>query len=1092
MKRLLTFLFLSLTVLAANANHMIMTFNGIKYDLDDATMTATISDGGCSGNVIIDYNFNLMQQKYVVTDIAPDGFKGNTQITSMTLPYSIKTIGANAFSGCSNMEQINIPAKLETVGEDAFDGCTALGPIQFSPEGLNHWLTISFASAKSNPLYYGNKLMSEGNEVSELAIPESVIGINPFAFAGAKNITKVNFKAAANSKAAVNTMAKAAAKFSIGEGAFLNCEKLQIDKLPLGMSVIMPSTFEGCSSITEFTIYEGIKSVGPRAFAGCTALKDFYCRTSYVPTAKDDTFAESNIANATLHVYKDQIDAFMNAIGWKDFGAIEAILSQAEIDELLATDFFAMTAHGGDVEISMKNTGKPDKFSIQTSFDKIHWSQPITYDSEKYLPEIIIPANQTLYIRRYGESATSISTLWGLYWRFTMNGSEDASVTLSGNIMSLLDKTCKQDEVGDYAFYGLFENCKMLTEAEDLKLPAMKLGGSCYEWMFFGCENLLSAPTKLPAEEINVGSYSSMFRNCLNLKKAPDLSSMKTLSSVSCSEMFLSCNRLTEAPVLPNVKLAFNCYYRMFAICISLTSVQETLPTTEIGEDAAGCYEQMYWNCTNLVNAPKLPATELKGQFCYSGMFRDCKALTTAPELPATVLSSSCYSSMFVNCTSLTEAPELPATEVDDSNYTEMFSGCTALKIVPTLPAKYIGTDAYAYICQGCSKLRSFAINAEDYFDSDPKKLATSDGLKDTYKSFTLYCPQALIDLKGIDQIKTDFGLRPDANVVAIEVLESAILDEENHTARLGRGTRGGRHGGSDDDSDPDSHGRKGHRLTFPAKITIDGQDYDVIGFTPDAFADLDGITEIVIESSCVADLDPSALDGKDLSGITLYVPEELVDEYAKTEPWSRFWPNIKPIREHVTTPQGEFIIDHLTESSHMVSGGKTGDWPTSIVIPAYIEVDGTKYPVVSVGADVFADLTGIESVVVLTPYVPDLDPHALDGKDLSGITLYVPAELIDEYRKTEPWNQFPVIKPLETSAIHTPSAAESNVSVALSGNTITMTGIADATHAELYTVSGSKLSAATVNNGKAVLKAATPGVHIIKAGNTTRKVMVK
>ena len=100
------------------------------------------------------------------------------------------------------------------------------------------------------------------------------------------------------------------------------------------------------------------------------------------------------------------------------------------------------------------------------------------------------------------------------------------------------------------------------------------------------------------------------------------------------------------------------------------------------------CYMFMFGGCTNLTQAPELPATTLaKG--CYSSMFYKCTSLTKAPTLPATTLASDCYINMFNSCTSLTQAPTLPATNLADSCYKNMFNGCTSLKISETQSFEY-------------------------------------------------------------------------------------------------------------------------------------------------------------------------------------------------------------------------------------------------------------------------------------------------------------------------------------------------------------------------------------------------------------------
>ena len=75
-------------------------------------------------------------------------------------------------------------------------------------------------------------------------------------------------------------------------------------------------------------------------------------------------------------------------------------------------------------------------------------------------------------------------------------------------------------------------------------------------------------------------------------------------------------------------------------------------------------------------------------------MFEGCTNLIQAPELPATILSDGCYMSMFFGCTGLTKAPELPATELVARCYRVMFYDCSSLNSI-----KCLATDALASIC---------------------------------------------------------------------------------------------------------------------------------------------------------------------------------------------------------------------------------------------------------------------------------------------------------------------------------------------------------------------------------------------------------
>ena len=96
------------------------------------------------------------------------------------------------------------------------------------------------------------------------------------------------------------------------------------------------------------------------------------------------------------------------------------------------------------------------------------------------------------------------------------------------------------------------------------------------------------------------------------------------------------------------------------------------------------CFIRLFYNMTNLLTPPKLPATTLANS-CYSYMFNHCSSLTQAPKLPATTLTNYCYQNMFFGCSSLIEAPELPATTLADYCYQYMFNNANKLNWIKAL-----------------------------------------------------------------------------------------------------------------------------------------------------------------------------------------------------------------------------------------------------------------------------------------------------------------------------------------------------------------------------------------------------------------------
>ena len=319
------------------------------------------------------------------------------------------------------------------------------------------------------------------------------------------------------------------------------------------------------------------------------------------------------------------------------------------------------------------------------------------------------------------------------WYGYVVSGS--GSVKVSGNIMSLLDRTLSENSLPDYCFEWLFGECTKITDASNLILPATELSEECYKGMFNNCTSLTTAPTLLPATEIREapdcycymfrgctslttapvlpatviwrasGCYASMFEGCTSLTTAPNLPAEVTSEGDACYEnMFKGCTSLTTAPALPMGWAPRGCYSSMFEGCTSLT-MAPNLPATNLREY---CYENMFKGCTSLTTAPALPATDLSyAGHCYQGMFEGCSNLTTAPDLPASTLGLDCYDSMFEGCTSLTMAPNLPATNLREYCYENMFKGCTSLTTAPALPATDLSYAGHCYqgMFEGCSNL---------------------------------------------------------------------------------------------------------------------------------------------------------------------------------------------------------------------------------------------------------------------------------------------------------------------------------------------------------------------------------------------------
>lgn len=207
-------------------------------------------------------------------------------------------------------------------------------------------------------------------------------------------------------------------------------------------------------------------------------------------------------------------------------------------------------------------------------------------------------------------------------------------------------------------------------------------------------------------------TFSSLFKNNAHIKNknGADLLLPATTITDSCYVwMFYNCTNLITAPKLPAKTMKAYCYGEMFDGCSSLVTPPE-LPATTLAEN---CYASMFENCTSLSTAPALPARKMEN-FCYSRMFMKCSKLTAAPELLALDLAPYCYINMFSGCENLTSVHDLPATILAAFCYSDMFSYCKKLEKAPKLPAPILVEQCYKGMFEGCSNLSSVTCLATD------------------------------------------------------------------------------------------------------------------------------------------------------------------------------------------------------------------------------------------------------------------------------------------------------------------------------------------------------------------------------------------
>ena len=287
--------------------------------ISDLSAWSSIDFGGSHANPLVHAKHLFLNSEEIKDLIIPEGieeikdeaFAFCESFESLKIASTVKIVGKNAFADCTNLKIISIPNTVTTIRHQAFCGCSSLESIVL-PESID---------------VIESKVFMLCEKLKSVTIPVGVNRIETEAFAGCKSLASIDIPSSVS---------------EIQSCAFERCEAIKTITLPNSISVVSNYAFSDCKGLKTLILPNSVSKIEDYAFSYCVQLEDVYCYADNAPATKKDTFKDSYIDYATLHVPSSVVDAYKAADVWKDFKEIIALTDDdpkpTGIDKIVITD----------------------------------------------------------------------------------------------------------------------------------------------------------------------------------------------------------------------------------------------------------------------------------------------------------------------------------------------------------------------------------------------------------------------------------------------------------------------------------------------------------------------------------------------------------------------------------------------------------------------------------------------------------------------------------------------------------------------------------------------------------------------------------
>ena len=288
-------------VKAAAAETTVTTDDGSTFTIGYGRKNPTSSyDGptviaykGSESDVTLPTKVTIGDEEQAIT-VLGEAFKGNTAITSVTIPEGYTTIDGNAMEGCSGLTTVNIPGSVTEIWGYVFQDCTKL-------------TTVNFTENASGSLSFKTKVFDGCTALERINLPVQTTSVydNGNIFTGCTALKNI-------------TVSSGNTTYSVENGALYGkneegtavtlCTYVSAPAeltLPdtvggLSLTAIGPMAFQKNTTLTSVTIPASVTTIDRLAFDTCSNLKTVVLLCETAPSLGSSAF--TNLA-ATSVIY---------------------------------------------------------------------------------------------------------------------------------------------------------------------------------------------------------------------------------------------------------------------------------------------------------------------------------------------------------------------------------------------------------------------------------------------------------------------------------------------------------------------------------------------------------------------------------------------------------------------------------------------------------------------------------------------------------------------------------------------------------------------------------------------------------------------